>query len=165
MVVMAVLDKFFAFVNKQIFSRKKYLDGTRSDKAKDVLNVAPVHSGFESLDGHKYMLLVTYKRNGDAVPMPVWFGRQNEKLFVWTEINAYKAKRLRNDERAIVAPCGPTGEPLGPPIAARGRVLETEAERANAKQVLLGNWGFFRRAFERMSRRITDVHYIEIVPA
>lgn len=160
-----IIDRGFKRINKLIFSRKKYVDKTRSDKAMDVLNVEPAHSGFESLDGHKYMLLVTYKKNGDPVPMPVWFGRQDQRLFVWTEINAYKAKRLRNDERAIVAPCGPLGEPLGPPIAARGRVLETEQERANAKRVLLNNWGLFRRLFERSSRRITDVHYIELTPA
>jgi PPOX class probable F420-dependent enzyme len=158
-------DKFFGFIRKLIFSNKQLVDGTRSEKAKDVLNVAPAHSGFESLDGHKYMLLVTYKKNGDAVPMPVWFGRQDQRLFVWTEENAYKAKRLRNDERAIVAPCGPLGEPLGLPIAARGRILETESERANAKRVLLNNWGLFRRLFERSSRRITDVIYIELTPA
>src|SRR4051812_25876192 len=97
-------DKFFGFIRKLIFSNKQLLDGTRSDKAMDVLKVEPAHTGFESLDGHKYMLLVTYKKNGDAVPMPVWFGRQNQRVFVWTEINAYKAKRLRNDPRAIVAP-------------------------------------------------------------
>ena len=158
-------DKFFGFIRKLIFSNKQVVDGTRSEKATEILEVEPAHTSFESLDGHKYMLLVTYKKNGDAVPMPVWFGRQGERLFVWTEINAYKAKRLRNDERAIVAPCGPRGEPLGQPIAARGRVLESEPERANAKRVLLGNWGFFRRTFERMSRPITDVHYIELTPA
>jgi PPOX class probable F420-dependent enzyme len=158
-------DKFFGFIRKLIFSNKQLLDGTRSDKAMDVLKVEPAHTGFESLDGHKYMLLVTYKKNGDAVPMPVWFGRQNQRVFVWTEINAYKAKRLRNDPRAIVAPCGPLGEPLGAPIAARGRILETQSERANAKKVLLSNWGFFRRMFERSSRRITDVLYIELTPA
>jgi len=158
-------DKFFDFLRRLILGNKQLLDGTRSSKMTDVLNVEPAHSGFESLDGHKYMLLVTYKRNGDAVPMPVWFGRQKDRLFVWTEANAYKAKRLRNDERAIVAPCGPLGEPLGPPIAARGRILESASERANAKQVLLNNWGFFRKLFERSSRRITPVIYIELVPA
>jgi hypothetical protein len=133
--VIAVGDKFFEFLRRLILGNKQLLDGTRSSKMTDVLNVEPAHSGFESLDGHKYMLLVTYKRNGDAVPMPVWFGRQKDRLFVWTEANAYKAKRLRNDERAI------------------------------ARQILLNNWGFFRKLFERGSRRITPVVYIELVPA
>ena len=63
------------FLNKLIFSNKHRVDATRSSKAKEILDVEPAHEGFKSLDGHKYMLLVTYKRNGDAVPMPVWFGR------------------------------------------------------------------------------------------
>jgi PPOX class probable F420-dependent enzyme len=147
-----------------IFSNKQMLDRTRSPKALEVLDVEPLHEGFASLDGHTYMLLVTYKRDGQGVPMPVWFGKDGDRLFVWTEENAYKAKRLRNNPRALVAPCGPRGEPLGPPIAARGRVLESRDERTEAKRVILADWGFFRRIFERSSRRLTGVIYMELVP-
>jgi hypothetical protein len=31
-------------------------------------------SGFDALRGHKYALLTTYRKNGDPVPTPVWFG-------------------------------------------------------------------------------------------
>src|SRR4029077_17923432 len=42
--------------------------------------------GFDALRGHKYCLLVTYRRSGDAVPTPVWFGLDAEgKLYVRTE--------------------------------------------------------------------------------
>lgn len=147
-----------------ISRRKSALGRTRSPKAFDVLDREPVHTDFSALDGHRHMLLVTWKKNGDAVPSPVWFAREDERLFVWTEINAYKAKRLRRTPQALVAPCSPTGVPLGEPIAARGRVLETEAERNVAAQAIRRDWNLAQRIFERFSRRMTDVHFIELVP-
>ncbi len=152
-------------IARLVFRNKSMLDRTRSPRALEVLSAEPLHEGFDSLEGHTYMLLVTYKKNGDGVPMPVWFGRDGDRVFVWTEENAYKAKRLRNNPNALVAPCGPRGEPLGAPIAARGRILESEDERAEAKRVILSGWGLFRRLFERSSRRLTEVVYIELVPA
>jgi hypothetical protein len=111
------------------------------------------------------MLLVTYKRGGTGVPTPVWFARDGERVYVWTEINAYKAKRVRRDPRALLAPCGPTGRPLGPPIAASGRVLSDETERRRAAAKIRSQWGPGRRLFGLLSRPLTDVHYIEFVPA
>lgn len=150
---------------KVIRRRKGVIDRTRSPKAFEVLEREPLHSGFDALEGHAHMLLVTWKKNGDAVPSPVWFARKGERLFVWTEAQAYKAKRLRRDPRALVAPCSPTGEPLGDPIAARGRVLETEDERAEAAREIRKQWNFGQRLVQRFARPLTDVHYIELVPA
>ena len=30
--------------------------------------------GFDALRGHKYALMVTFRRSGKAVPTPTWFG-------------------------------------------------------------------------------------------
>lgn len=118
-------------------------------------------AGFEVLEGHAHCLLVTYKRDGSAVPAPVWFAREGARLYVWTEVNAYKAKRVRRDPRALVAPCGPTGKPLGDPVAARGRVLESEAERARAARLIESQWSWWQRAFRAMAGPVTDVLYLE----
>lgn len=143
---------------------KKPMVASLDESAYDVL-VRPVRDGdFGVLAGHRHCLLVTYKRDGSAVPAPVWFARDGDRLYVWTEVNAYKAKRLRRDPRALIAPCGPTGKPLGDPVAATGRVLEDEAERAHAARVIRSQWSWWQRAFERASRPMTDVHYLELVP-
>jgi Pyridoxamine 5'-phosphate oxidase len=60
-------------------------------------------SGFDHLRGHKYCLLVTYKRSGEAVPTPVWFGLGDGKLYVRSEAKVAKVKRIRNDARVRVA--------------------------------------------------------------
>ncbi|KAA1416888.1 PPOX class F420-dependent oxidoreductase [Nocardioides humilatus] len=148
-----------------VATAKKPMDASMDASAFDVVD-RPVRDGdFDVLAGHRHMLLVTYKRDGSAVPAPVWFAREGERLYVWTEVNAYKAKRLRRDPRALIAPCGPTGKPLGDPVAATGRVLEDEAERAHAAKVIRSQWSWWQRAFERVSRPMTAVHYLELTAA
>lgn len=144
---------------------KRPLEGVRSSEAASILDAPVQVGGFDGLDGHTHALLVTFKRDGTGVPTPVWFARDGERLYVWTEINAFKAKRLRRDPRALVAPCGPTGKPSGPPVAARGRILTDAAERERAGRAIRAQWGFGRKLFERVSRPFTEVHYLEFVPA
>jgi PPOX class probable F420-dependent enzyme len=144
---------------------KRPMDSSRSSQAASILDMPVQRTGFDALAGHTHMLLVTYKRDGTGVPTPVWFAHDGERVYVWTEINAYKAKRVRRDPRALLAPCGPTGKPLGPPIAASGRVLSDETERRRAAAKIRSQWGLGRRLFEFLSRPLTDVHYIEFVPA
>jgi uncharacterized protein len=44
---------------------------------------APARSGtasdFAGLEGHKYALLVTFRRDGTAVPTPVWFALLDDR--------------------------------------------------------------------------------------
>lgn len=154
-----------ALARRLLAVAKKPLVASMDPSAYDVLDRPVTHGDFDALRGHRYCLLVTYKRDGGAVPAPVWFGLDGDRLYVWTEVNAYKAKRLARDERALIAPCGPTGRPLGDPIAATGRILTTDAERARAADVIRSSWGWPRRMFERLSRPITEVHYLEFVSA
>lgn len=143
---------------------KKPLVAVTDPSALDVLDRPVVHGDFHTLQGHRHCLLITYKRDGSPVPSPVWFGLDGDRLYVWTEVNAYKAKRLARDERALIAPCGPTGKPLGDPIAATGRVLTSMEDRTRAASVIRAAWGRPRRLFEWLSRPITEVHYLEFVP-
>src|SRR5271167_1677011 len=57
----------------------------RHPSARSLADEEQTVSGFEHLRAHKYCLLVTYKRSGDAVPTPVWFGLGDGKLYVRSE--------------------------------------------------------------------------------
>ena len=85
--------------------------------------------GFEHLRGHKYCLLVTYKRSGEPVPTPVWFGLGDGKLYVRSEAGVAKVRRIRNDPRVRVAPCTVRGKPLGPPPTVGHGCSRTPATR------------------------------------
>ena len=120
-------------------------------------------SGFEHLRGHKYCLLVTYKRSGEAVPTPVWFGLGERKLYVRSEADAAKVKRLRNDPKVRVAPCTVRGRPLGPPAEGLARVLEVPGEQDAAEAALQGNYGLGRRIYERAGGALgVDTVYLEV---
>lgn len=136
-----------------IKTAKRPMEGVRSPRAASVLGMPVQHdASFGPLAGGSHALLVTYKRDGGAVPTPVWFALDLDgRLFVWTEIEAFKAKRVRRNPEALLAPCDPRGAPLGPPIAARGRVLDDPAEREHAAAIIRGHWNLGQRLFERLA--------------
>lgn len=142
---------------------KRPMNAVRDGRALDVLTMPVQRGSFLELRG-KHALLVTYKRDGTPVPSPVWFARDGQRVYVWTEINAFKAKRLRRDSRALLASCTARGVPLGNPVAAKGRILEEEAERRRAASVIRRSWGPWRRLLVRLTRPVTDVHYLEFTP-
>ena len=123
-------------------------------------------SGFEHLRGHKYCLLVTYKRSGEAVPTPVWFGLRDGKLYVRSEADVAKVKRTHNDPHVRVARCSVRGKPLGPPAAGRARLLDQPSDREQAEAALQANYGLGRRVYEGAGGAFAvKTVYLEISPA
>jgi uncharacterized protein len=119
-------------------------------------------SGFGPLRGHKYALLVTYRRSGEPMPTPVWFGLDGqERLYVRSDAAAAKVKRLRADPRALVGPCDARGKPLGPLAAGTGRVLEP-GETEHAEAVLRSSYGLGRRLYEGIIGDRTPSTYLEV---
>ena len=109
---------------------------------------------------------MTYKRGGEPVPTPVWFGLAAGKLYVQTDADAAKVKRIRNDPRSLVAPCTSRGKPLGPPAEGRARVLDDHSDTAQAESALRANYGLGRRIYEGASAALgTETVYLEVSPA
>jgi PPOX class probable F420-dependent enzyme len=86
------------------------------------------NQGFAPLQGHKYLSLETYRRNGDGVRTPVWFAGEPvegapEKLYAYSVADSGKAKRIRNGNRVRVAPCNVSGNLLGDWIDARAEIV------------------------------------------
>jgi PPOX class probable F420-dependent enzyme len=50
------------------------------------------------------MSLTTYRRDGTAVSTAVWFVEEDGRLLVITPAESYKARRLRRNPAAMVAP-------------------------------------------------------------
>ena len=78
----------------------------------------------ESLGDAKYVLLTTFRRDGTAVPTPVWVARDGAELVVFTAPNAGKVKRIRRDGAVRVGPCTMRGRPTGLDVPGRARVLD-----------------------------------------
>jgi uncharacterized protein len=144
-----------------LYLRMRHRDAWSSATARP----APAEEGFSSLSGRKYCLLTTFRRNGDPVPTPVWFGLAGGRLYFHSESSVGKMKRIRNEPRVLVAPCTVRGKPLGSPAEGRARVLG-EDEAASAERAIAANYGLFRRIYEAGGSRLpVDMVYVEVTPA
>lgn len=71
-----------------------------------------------------YVLLTTYRKDGTPVGTPVWAVAHEDKLYVWTETNSWKVKRIGRNPSVTVQPCGVRGAPRGEVVAATARLLD-----------------------------------------
>ncbi len=91
-------------------------------------------AGFSVFEGHKYLSLETFKKNGQGVRTPIWFaadpaGELNSsaaKLYIYTVDNTGKVKRIRNNPRVRIAPCDMRGKILGEWIDAAAEIVAKE---------------------------------------
>ena len=93
----------------------------------------------------RYVLLTTFRRDGRAVPTPVWFAPMPDDpttLAVVTEREAGKVKRLRHTPRCTLAPCDVPGRPHGDAIEAAGRIATDPAEVAVGTRALARRYGW-----------------------
>lgn len=80
----------------------------------------------------KYLSLATYKKDGTAVPTPLWFAQEGRVFYVYTLANAWKVKRIRNNPRARIAPCDVRGKIKGEWVDAEARILDqSESEKVH----------------------------------
>jgi PPOX class probable F420-dependent enzyme len=143
----------------------RVFDRLRHKRAFTLTDDNAVEDDFESLRSHKYAVVVTFRRNGDAVPSPVWFGVDEEGIvYLKTRHNAGKVKRLRHDSRTLIAPSTIRGKPTGPAIRAIGRVL-SEEEWAHAEETLAAAYGTGRRILDGVLGGPEDMDaYIQVTP-
>ncbi len=150
-----------SFMDRVERASSRVYDAVRSSKARDAKVTA---SGFDHLRGHKYALLVTYKRSGEGVPTPVWFGVDDRgHAYVRTGKLAAKAKRIRNHPRVKLAPCTVRGKPVGPYADGTARVVPP-GEEDKAEQALQANYGLGRKLYEGSAASF-DACYVEVTPS
>jgi PPOX class probable F420-dependent enzyme len=91
-----------------------------------VRETGAVTSEVERLGSGKYVLLTTFRRDGRAVPTPVWIARDGEELRTTSLTKAGKVKRIRNNGTVEVAACDVRGNPRGPMLKATARLLDAK---------------------------------------
>jgi uncharacterized protein len=132
-------------------------------------SAAPDRRPFADLGEHKYCQLVSFRRDGAAVPTPVWFAVEGGRLYVKTDTPSGKVRRIRNDPRVQVAPCTLRGRRLGPLSEGRGRIVaaheEAVAEAALRRRYRLGRRLFTLFVEPLLLMRGSSPVYLEIVPA
>lgn len=103
----------------------------------------------DELAAGKYISLTTFKRDGTAVATPVWVMREGDHLFVITDADSGKAKRLRNSSRAEVAPCDVRGNVTGDKVPCTAVLLD-EAGTAKVERMVDQKYGLMARLFSML---------------
>jgi PPOX class probable F420-dependent enzyme len=149
------------FMDRMERASSRFYDAIRSGKAREG---EPAATGFGALQGHKYALLVTYRKSGEGVATPVWFGVDSGgRFYCRTGRLATKVKRIRNDPRVKVAPCTVRGVPKGPFAEGSARVCG-DADHDHAEQAIQANYGLGRKLYEGSAGSM-DAFYIEVTPS
>jgi PPOX class probable F420-dependent enzyme len=129
-------------------------------------------TAFPHLQNQQYMSLTTFRKNGDPVPTPVWFAQVGDKLYVYSEANAGKLKRLQHTQRVTVAPCTMSGTVTGEAQEAVARILNAD-EGKIALDAINRKYGWQTRVLGILSsilefitrRKSPDEVYLEIIEA
>jgi PPOX class probable F420-dependent enzyme len=97
----------------------------------------------------KYVSLTTYRKDGTGVSTPVWHAVNGGELFVVSDAEAWKVKRIRNNSHVVVTVCGIRGKiaPGAPSAQGTARLLD-EADTETGRTLLarkyvlsrMGNW-------------------------
>jgi PPOX class probable F420-dependent enzyme len=101
-------------------------------------------SPLERLASGKYLLVTTFRRDGRAVPTPVWVVRDGDSLGVWTVAGSGKVKRIRNRADVLVSACDVRGNPSGEQLSGRAEILDAE-QTQRYRALLAGKYGLFAR--------------------
>ena len=101
-------------------------------------------------ENEKYISLETFKRNGQGVKTPVWFVLHNDALYVYTEADSWKVKRIRNNPRVRVAVCNVRGTVKGPWLDGTASFVEGDERLAADK--LLDRKYFLKVIFNVLTR-------------
>lgn len=145
------------------------MDKLRHRGAFDVAATATTGGDFTGFDKTRQIVLVTFKRSGEAMPSPINHGVADGKLYVRTDASTGKVKRIRNNPQVVVVPCSMRGKPKGPAVAGVARILP-EAEQTHADNAIAANWSLPMKVLERGLDKGSDAFgidmaYIEITPA
>lgn len=140
-----------------------FYDHSRSPEA---FQIPPAQWGtLDVLRGRKYAVLVTYRRNGEPVPSPMWFGLDGGQAFIRTGADSWKVKRIKNNPSVLIAASDARGKPAGPVIRAVARILPPE-EHPRAIAARLAAYGLGRWLYDRsVARLYGEAAYLEITAA
>ncbi|MFV9506719.1 MAG: PPOX class F420-dependent oxidoreductase [Oscillochloridaceae bacterium umkhey_bin13] len=115
---------------------------------------------FPELAGQQYVSLNTFRKSGEAVATPVWFAVEGDRLFIVTQDDSGKVKRIRNNPRVTMTPSDAQGKLVSGASTVEGLAVITPlvaGERGD--RALRAKYGWMYQAFGLFwrVRRITAV--------
>jgi len=109
----------------------------------------------------KFINIETFRKNGVGVKTPVWFTEEGATLYIWTEVNSGKAKRIRRDGRVKITPSKASGEPVGNWEDASATADSSPEALAHIKNLMKEKYGLAFAGF-RLMGKLRKATYTEI---
>jgi PPOX class probable F420-dependent enzyme len=113
----------------------------------------------------EFVNLATFRKNGDAIPTPIWAAAIDGKLYAFSEAKAGKMKRLKNSSRARLVACTRSGKALGIWQEASAYIVDDPAEIESAKAALQQKYGWKMKVADfasKAARRYDKRGYLRI---
>src|SRR5215471_8740994 len=114
----------------------------------------------EELAAERYVSLITFRRNGNEVPTPIWVAACEGKLYAVTNGTSVKMKRLKANDRIRLAACDARGRVRGEWVEGHGRRVDDSVLMERAQRALQRKYGwqvavlkFFSALFGRAKHR------------
>jgi uncharacterized protein len=98
------------------------------------------------LRGQKYISLATFRKTGVPIHTPVWFADEHGKLYIFTNPESGKVKRIRNNPEVRIAPSTMRGRITGPEFSGQARILSA-GESEHARELLKRKYWLMRVPF------------------
>lgn len=128
-----------------------HLSGRQAARSNSVVHVGDA----------KYLLLESERADGTRVGTPMWFAVVDDTIFLRTEADSPKVRRISRRPIVKVAACTIRGKPRGDYIECMARIVPQERE-AHAEAALRRGYGLRRRLFNRFVHN--DNVYVELTP-
>lgn len=109
---------------------------------------------FSALGDERFVSLTTFRKSGERVSTPVWIGQDGDALVVTTPEVSGKVKRLRNDPRVEMRPCGRMGRVKdgAEPVAGVAEVLTDNGSRERITGIIRKKYGLEYRVVMGIER-------------
>ena len=110
----------------------------------------------------QYLTIETFRKTGLGVKTPVWFAQEGETLYVWTQAQSGKVKRIRNNSAVRIAPSTGSGEPLGEWLPAQAKLEETPEALKHVNALMSKKYGFLFHLFGFLGKLRSSSPYTAI---
>ena len=111
----------------------------------------------DQIGAMRYVCLATYRKSGVEVRTPVWIAATDGKLYVYSEGDAGKVKRVRANGKARLAECSMRGKILGDFVEVNGRIVSAQEERERAFSALKAKYGW-QMGIANLASRLSGKH-------
>jgi PPOX class probable F420-dependent enzyme len=107
----------------------------------------------------RYVSLTTYRKDGTPVATPVWHVVNGDELFIVSDADAWKVKRIRHNSHVTVTVCGIRGKvaPGAPSAEGTARLLDETGTQSGrtllARKYVMARLGYSFTKILRLPKR------------